>query len=184
MFLDFHYEVSVNTLGQMKKHSCNPHMNQKYDDEFYYMIALENEAMFNCSVPFHPKTISNETGKVIEICKDPETGKKALENFSDTSAAGPQTTQNKPCTGVDIFLGLPFVDKGHNKFEASIRIYTKPDVKVKSIIMYYDFTSLVADLGGYIGMLMGISMIDFTIMCNSALLALTMTLRNKYNNKK
>ena len=76
MFWDFHYEVSVNTLGQMKKHSCNPHMNQNYDDEFYHMIALENEAMFKCSVPFHPKTISNVTGKVIEICKDPDTGKK------------------------------------------------------------------------------------------------------------
>ena len=159
-------------------------MNHNYDDEFYSMIAHENEALFNCSVPFHPMTMSNLTGKAIEICKDPKIAKKALENFSDTCAAGPQTTKNKPCTSVDIFLGLPFVDDEHQNNEASIRIYTKAEVKVKSIIMYYDFTSLIADLGGYIGMLMGISMVDLTIMFNTALLAVTMTLKNKYSNNE
>ena len=158
-------------------------MNHNYDDEFYSMVAQENDVMFSCTVPFHPPTISNSTGKVIEICKNPEIGKKALQHFSDSCAAGPQATKRKPCTGVNVYLGLPFVDEENLDHEASIRIYTKPEVKVKSIIMYYDFTSLVADLGGYMGMLMGISMIDFTIMCNTALLALTVTMKNKYSNK-
>ena len=158
-------------------------MNHKYDEEFYLVVAQDNEAKFNCTVPFHPTTLSNSTGKVIEICKNPEIGKKALEQFSDACAAGPQTTEHKPCTGVNVYLGLPFVDKENLDHEASIRIYTKPEVKVKSIIMYYDITSLVADLGGYMGMLMGISMIDFTIMCNTALLAITVTMKNRYSNQ-
>ena len=39
--------------------------------------------------------------------------------------------------------------------------------KVKSVILYYDMTTLVADVGGYIGMLLGVSLVDLTIMCNA-----------------
>ena len=181
VFLDFLYDVSVNTLGELDQHSCNPDMNHNYDMIFYDMVAHENERQFNCSVPFHPLTKSKFTGEDIEICRNSTTGKEALDNWSNTCGAGPQTTQNKPCTGVDIFLGLPFIDEDKPENESSIRIYIKSDVKVKSVIMYYDFTTLAADLGGYIGMFLGVSLIDFTILFNTALLTLTMKLKQKYS---
>ena len=185
VFLDFVYDLSVNTLEDLDEHACNPEMNHHYDTTFYELIANENEKHFNCSVPFHPPITSRITKNTIEICNNSDTGKKACENWSNSMSAGPQTPKNKPCARMDIFLGLPFIDSEQPDHEASIRIYIKSDVKVKSVIMYYDFTTLAAEVGGYIGMFLGISLVDFTIICNSALFkVVSMKLKQKYQHKK
>lgn len=179
LFLDFLNELSVNTLGDLEGHKCNSKMNHNYDTTLYEKIAKENEEHFNCSVPFHPSITSQLTRRPIEICNNSETGKKAYNNWWDSHNA--KTDNNKPCAEMDISFGLPYIDNDKPDNEASIRIYTKSDIKVKSVILYYDITTLLAELGGYIGMLLGISVVDFTIICNSALLRIvTMKLKQKY----
>ena len=69
---------------------------------------------------------------------------------------------------MQFFFGFPIVNKHKSETEVYVKIYVKSNVKVKSVILYYDMTSLVADVGGYIGMLLGVSLVDLTIICNSA----------------
>ena len=136
----------------------------------YSVIAHENERQINCSVPFHPQTKSKLTGKIIEICNKAETGKIAYANWNNVYSTVPKTPNYTPCAGMDIFLGLPHIGKEPQHGNGSlIKLYFKSHVKVKSMIMYYDFAVMVADIGGYIGLFLGMSLVDLTMKCNTLL---------------
>ena len=73
-----------------------------------------------------------------------------------------------PCDGFDVFLGLPFINDGNDENEAYIRLYVNSKIKVKKIIIYYDSTTFAGEVGGYIGMLLGVSFVDLAIIFNSS----------------
>ena len=154
-------------MGDVEGHFCNEQMNYNYDKKFYEKVAFENERDLNCSVPFHPTTNSSITGRQIEICSDSKDGKKAIRNWVASFYSSSETPLDKPCAEMEFFLGFPLVNEDRSESEAYIKIYIKSHVKVKSVILYYDMTTLVADVGGYIGMLLGVSLVDLTIMCNA-----------------
>ena len=168
-FIDFVNELYINTLRDLPGHRCNPLMNYNYDNTFYAKIAEQNFEDLNCSVPFHPVITSSFSGNEIKICNKSDLGKKAIGNWAASFYSSHETPLDKPCAEMEIFLGFPLVNNDQAKHEAYIKIYIKSHVKVKSVILYYDITSLIADVGGYVGMLLGVSVVDFTIMFNSAL---------------
>lgn len=161
-------EISIYSLDKIEQYSCNPDINSKYDLSFYEIIAHENDKKFNCTVPFHPPTLSSRTRNMIEICPDSRRGRGALSNYRSFVQTGPSSPNMRPCSGMDVFLGLPDIDSG-SKDEAYIRLYLKTDIKIKSIILYYDSNTLFAEIGGYLGMLLGFSLLDFTSIVNGAL---------------
>ena len=62
---------------------------------------------------------------------------------------------------MEVFLGLPFygsndADKGYMK------LYIKSTIKVKKTVLDYTFLSMVAEIGGYTGLLLGISVVNLT----------------------
>ena len=144
-------------------------MSLKYDEVFYNRITKENERKFNCSVPFHPPTISKVRNGDIEICENAVAGKKAYDHFWKNFNAGILSAKDNPCAGFDIFLGLPFINDDRVSYEAFIRVYMKFKIKVKSVVIYYDSTTLAAEVGGYIGMLLGVSLVDLVILSNVTL---------------
>ena len=162
-------ELYINTLGDLPGHRCNPQMNYNYDKTFYEKIAEENFKNYNCSVPFHPLITSTTSEREILICNSSELGKKAIGNWVSSFYSSHETPLDKPCAEMETFLGFPLVNNNEDKQEAYIKIYIKSHIKVKSVILYYDITTLIADVGGYVGMLLGVSVVDFTIMFNSAL---------------
>ena len=82
---------------------------------------------------------------------------------------------------MDIFFGLPHVDKINNPLhEAYIKLYLEETVKVKTMILYYDVSTLGAELGGNIGVFIGISLMDLTIK-GSAILFAFVTAKLKRN---
>ena len=60
VFLDFSYEVSLNTLGHLEAYHCDPKMNLKYDEEFYNQVATENENFSSLS----PNKIYDNKGPI------------------------------------------------------------------------------------------------------------------------
>ena len=148
-------------------------MTLNYDTIFYKRVANENQNLYNCSVPFHPRITSEITKKEILICHDVNVGKKAFAHFSESESASILSSEDKPCARFEVFLGLPYVD-GHdnNSTEAYIRLYFKTEIKVKSIVIYYDATTLAAEVGGYIGVFLGVSIVDLAIMFNAAFMNL------------
>lgn len=143
-------------------------MNHNFDKTFYGKAGKENDEQLNCSVPFHPPITSKLTGEKVDICNNSETGMKAVDHYWLVFNRKESSPLDKPCAGMNIYLGLPFINHDESKNDAYIRLYIKPDVKVKNVVLYYDFTTFVAEVGGYVGIFLGMSLVDFTILCNSA----------------
>ena len=58
-------------------------------------------------------------------------------------------------------MGIPDIDDTNNDMnEAYLKLYLNAEVPVKTTILYYDSVELGAELGGFIGMILGISLVD------------------------
>ena len=172
VYLDFTHELSKNELQDVEGHRCNPDMNLEFDSVWYERIAAVNEKLFGCSVPWHPPIFSNTTGKRIKICDNSEIGFSAYQKFRDFYDA--QLSEAMiPCAMFDIFTGLPDVDDTDNSMdEAYIRLYLKTKMKIKSTIVHYDVTTLTAEIGGYVGMFLGVSFMDIGVLLYSSSLVM------------
>ena len=172
VYLDFTHELYINEVREVEGHGCNPDMNYNFDMAWYTRIAKDNNKMYGCSVPFHPPIISEDGQKEIEICSNSTMGLKAQKNYANNRDTL-FSDEFIPCAVFDIALGLPFIDdEGNNINEAYMRLYVKTNIKVKSTVIYYDSTTLAAEIGGYVGMFLGISMVDIAIMVNSSMLSM------------
>ena len=60
-----------------------------------------------------------------------------------------------------VFLGLLFEGKGTEN-EAYIKIYLKSTVKSREFVHDYTFLSMLAEIGGYTGLLLGVSLVHLT----------------------
>ena len=159
-------------MGDMEGHECNPKMNLNFDDEFYRHISEENGSQFGCSIPFHPPVNSTNTGKITKICDNATQGIQAFTHY-DESRDSVWTPEFTPCAVFNIFFGLPSIDDtGNNNAEAYIRLYMKTDIKVKSIVLYYDSTTLISQIGGCAGILVGISILDIVKTFNASFISM------------
>ena len=159
----------MNTLEDFEDLACNPNLNLKFDDTLYHIANAELERRYNCTIPFLPAIISNKTGKPTKICTNQSTGFKAIKLYTYFRTGGISTISEFPCAGMDIFLGLPFNEKKGSDNWAYIKIYLKTTIKIKRTVFDYDFTTLVAELGGYSGLFLGLSVVQITIMITSFL---------------
>ena len=169
-YLDFTHALSVNKLESLERHRCNHTLNHKYDDTVYRLIAEENEKKFGCTVPWHPEMTSLKSNKKIEICDNSNLGEEAKKQF-DKFVDGIITEDLVPCAWFDIFTGLTDVDETDNNMnEAFARLYLKAKIKVKSIVLHYDSTTFAAEIGGYVGVLLGVSIVDIAVISRSTML--------------
>ena len=60
-----------------------------------------------------------------------------------------------------MFLGLLFEGHG-NENEAYIKIYLKSSVKSREFVPDYTFLSMLAEIGSYTGLLLGVSLVHIT----------------------
>ena len=141
-------------------------MTKNFDDVLYGRINEKLEEKLNCTVPFLPAIESKLTGNITKICETPNQSLKAVREYDYLRASGQSTIGDTPCTGMDIYLGLPFISKT-DKNVGYIKLYLKSTVKIKSTVLDYQFLSLVAELGGYVGLLLGISCVKILITLNS-----------------
>ena len=77
-----------------------------------------------------------------------------------------------------VFLGLPFDGQGPDN-EAYIKLYTKSTAKVKKMVYDYTILSLLAEIGGYTGLLLGVSVLNLNNMVNKIIIKLQEKFRMK-----
>ena len=66
-----------------------------------------------------------------------------------------------PCTTMSLTFGIPIISKiDIGKNEAYMKLYFKNQINVRSSIYSYSIPSLIADIGGYLGILLGFSLLD------------------------
>lgn len=183
MFLDFHYELTINALDDFEEKPCNPEMNLKFDETLYKLANEDLEKQYGCTIPFLPATSSNVTGIPTEICKDEQVAQKAMNRYSDIESS--QLGTHMPCARMDIFMGMPSITNNSEvenphpymgyglRDKAFVLLYFKTDIKVKRTVYDYDFLTLVAEMGGYIGLLIGMSLTELILHTNSFIVKLS-----------
>ena len=172
VFIDFVYDLTINALSHSKETECNQNMDSLFDDTLYERINEQLEKEFNCTVPFLPQIKSKITGDYVEICRNPNKSVNAYRQYDYLRASGQSTLCQSPCGGMDIYLGLPFIstnDWPQSQTWAFIKIYLKSTVKIKSEVLDYSPLQLLAEVGGYVGLLLGISAVNVVIIINSVL---------------
>ena len=68
------------------------------------------------------------------------------------------------CTSLDVTYGYPFIYEARNGSDSFITFYFKTSVAVRESHPAYDRASLFAEIGGYTGLLIGVSVFDFARM--------------------
>ena len=61
-----------------------------------------------------------------------------------------------PCSTMGIVFGIPIVSKiDVDPDQAYMKLYFKNQINVRSSVYSYSLSSLIADIGGYLGLLLG-----------------------------
>ena len=125
LYLDFAYEISINTIEDSEAISCDPNMNLNFDDTLYEVANSKLEDKFRCTVPFLPPFVSNVTGEFTKICNDQKIGSDAIALYDYFKSGGLSMISDQPCATMDIFLGLPITVLNSTRDEAYFKIYLK-----------------------------------------------------------
>ena len=188
MFVDFHYEIAINALQQSDNKPCDPLLNLQFDDNLYQVANKELEKLNNCTIPFLPLNTQNVTQVPLQICENAEMGKSAMSLYLDIES---RLLGNIPCSRMDVFLGMPAITndsalpggsvpyQGYGSDNTSfILLYFKTNIKVKTVVWDYDILTLVAEIGGYTGLLVGFPIARGIILINSVILKITLRFSN------
>jgi hypothetical protein len=94
-----------------------------------------------------------------ETCNFIETEKyRPLYEYLSNEAIG---SCGIPCSIMDINFGYPIIDTT-NIDEAYVKLYFKMAVQIHKNILAYSTLSFLAEVGGYIGLLLGFSLLDLS----------------------
>ena len=116
---------------------------------------------FGCVVPFIPP----KSGEY-DICvnKTQCEMEKIMSLFEKSASNTTQGACMIPCASMEVNFGVLFSDKDRNDGKSFIKIYLKSSVKFQQTIYDYTLLSLLAEIGGYTGLLLGVSLADITIV--------------------
>ena len=74
-----------------------------------------------------------------------------------------------PCTSMTITFGFPIYDHNYAPDKGRVVIYFKTNINVRKNIVFYDQVHMLAEIGGYIGLLLGLSLLDLAVLFRSLL---------------
>ena len=73
-----------------------------------------------------------------------------------------------PCTSMTITFGFPIYDD-YPADKGRVVIYFKTNINVRRNVVFYDEVHMLAEIGGYIGLLLGLSLLDLAALFRSLL---------------
>ena len=133
---------------------------EKYYDECMYdnlYQLMMNE--IGCTVPW----VNNKT----DICSDLESSKKAYRIYEEN-----RRNQNNicpdSCNFTEVNLSPPILENCHESV-AKVVFYFKQDIKTSHEYLIYTELSMLAEIGGYVGLMLGISFVNIGSLINKLL---------------
>ena len=153
-------------------------MNTQYDELLYHNLRNILNHDYNCTVPFLPDLDSKES-KNVTICEDVETSKKAYKKYDLLKRNNGNKVSENPCSTIQTYFGLFFKDPKYDGNKAYIKIYLQSMTTIKLTVMDYDAVDMVADIGGYTGLLLGMSAIHVSKLIFKSILRVVNAPRRK-----
>ena len=137
-------------------------MNTRYDEFLYKNLRNILVSEFSCTVPFFPDYVTNQENHEIEICNSAEKRKAAYAKYDLLKRNKENMVCANPCSSIQTYCGPIFEDPSYVKNRAYLKIYLQSTTKINFTVLDYDEISLVADIGGYCGLLLGVSVIHLS----------------------
>ena len=137
-------------------------MNTRYDEFLYRNLRKILASEFNCTVPFLPDYNLPTDTRRIDICKDPEKRNASYAKYDLLKRNNENRVCENPCSTIQTYFGLFFKDATYDGDKAYLKIYLQSMTTIKLTVMDYDGVAMVADIGGYTGLLLGMSAIHLS----------------------
>ena len=153
LFIDISYELTIDTLEEESTLPCNSDMNFKLDDCLYEKMTKQLMKDFGCTIPYLPNLHN------YPICNPDENGLAASKQYKEMKENGQRALCQKPCETTEVFSGMASFDHTEEDL-AKMKIYLKTNTKVKKSVLDYSWLTMVAEIGGYTGLLLGISLVN------------------------
>ena len=157
------YTVSHEVITQLEKSGksgkCVSVTENHYDQ---CIIEKMQELMINetgCTVPW--VTDKNKT------CSEPNLSKRAFQIYQENRRNQNGICPNS-CNFTDVNLNPPIVEN-RQKSTAETVFYFKRDIKTSNEYFLYTELSMIAEIGGYVGLMLGVSFINIGSLINKLL---------------
>ena len=163
-YLSFFYDLTK-LLQESKGSLCSDEMNDSHDSCILDNLDKAMKDKFGCSFvnTSYPESICNGRN-VKESYKDDFNGE-----FFKLYRTVLTTFCPKPCKTMDVFYGIPVESDNNIKEEAFTKLYFKQQINSRRSTYSYESDSVIADIGGYLGLLLGFSLLDITIIIEQLL---------------
>ena len=159
-FISMTYSIMENTLKSESIIPCSDETNFEFDNCFDQTIAQDLINELNCVVPFI-KTSENNNICVNKNQTEVDKMMSAFKKSASNTTTGPCMS---PCASMDIFFGILFDDGIRKDGKSFLKIYLKSNIKFQQTIYDYTLLTLLAEIGGYTGLLLGISVANITTL--------------------
>ena len=122
-------------------------------DESFEKEALE---LHGCTAPFDPHKD--------QICRSKENATKVNDLYKKWYSKTIQVKSgcNKPCSYVTLRASTVWEREKRYKTQVKMRIYFNENIKVTKAYHIYSGLSLIAEIGGYVGLFLGVSINQIT----------------------
>ena len=183
-FIDVHFDLLINTWTESKDIPCNETMNKEYDEFIYRNLRRILGSEFNCTVPFLPDYTAPQDTRRLDICKDPEDRIASYVQYKLLKRNNENRLCENPCSRIQAYFGLFFKDATYDGDKAYLKIYLQSMTTIKLTVMDYDGVAMVADIGGYTGLLLGMSAIHLSRFLFKSILKVVNAPRRKKGTDK
>ena len=137
----------------------------KYDNVFTEDIVAKLSNLVNCSVPY-----INRTGSGVAICTDEDSYHLAYEEYKRLTTNQPlqvqypRTVASPPC-GFMMSQFTPMLERksyGNRSFVGLIYIKFPATITIQEQMRSYNGLSYLAEVGGYVGLFLGYSILQLS----------------------
>ena len=163
MYLSLEYPASAFFLNftRIKKiENCSLDASMNRDNCKYTSLYKKLMKEVNCTVPW----ITNKSN----ICKNHTLAKKAMEIY-DLNKQNTERDCPTFCTTFDVFLDPPSIDNyWFGNSTAAIKFYFRDKIKNSEEYYLQNELSLFANIGGLLGLMLGISLVNVRDLINKS----------------
>lgn len=134
--------------------SCSFDENYSRDKCVNEEVETKSLQEFNCTTPFGPNKA--------QICQDPEVGAKVNEIYIEKIEKHRHNCLS-PCSFLSIMATkTKEIDKKTSYANGQLSINFKENIKVNTSYFVYSGLTLIAEIGGYVGLFLGVSINQVT----------------------
>ena len=136
---------------------CNNDINYRRDTCVHEDFEERAIKKYGCTTPFGPNKD--------KICRSSTIGLKVLEMYTETLK---NHICRSPCSFISSRVMLRtsenYVTFGTTKHKSRVHVYFRENIKVIQAHYLYSGLSLIAEIGGYVGLFLGVSVNQITVL--------------------